>query len=321
MKNTLTVVVLNWNGAEVTPACLRSLFRQTLKPNQIIVVDNASTDGSAEKIEKEFPEVSLLRQSKNLGFAGGVNVGIKHASSDYVMLLNSDAECEPSCLENILKTAEENKADIVQAVILTAQGKLIDSIGDKYTTWGLPFPGGRNQTANIVPLSDQKIFSASGGASMYKKSLFKDIGFFDESFFAYYEDVDISMRAQLQNKQLWLSHKAIVHHRMNFSFNKIKGLSRELIIRNSIYLFYKNIPFPLIIKLLPKFIYSNLRMTAAAMLKGAFWRAIRAHIVALLHMPAVIVERIKIQKSNSLSSKQFESLLTPENPFKAVKKL
>lgn len=319
MKSTVSVVVLNWNGAEVTPACLRSLAKQTVKPSEIIVIDNGSTDGSADIIEKEFTNVKLIREPKNLGFAGGVNVGIKASKSDYVMLLNSDAEAEPRCIENLLKTANKTNADIVQAVILTDKGKRIDSVGDVYTIWGLPFPGGRNQSSKNVPTDDQKIFSASGGASMYKKSLFNEIGYFDEMFFAYYEDVDISMRAQLLGKEIWLSSNAIVQHRMNFSFNKIKGLGRELTIRNSIYLFWKNLPFPLIAKVFPRFLYANWRMTAAAMLKGHFWRAVRAHFVALWHTPHLLVRRIRIQKNKKLSSKEFEDLLSRDNPFTAVK--
>ncbi len=319
MKNTVSVVILNWNGAEVTPKCIESLQKQTVKPSEVIVVDNASIDGSADLIEKKYKDVILLRQSKNLGFAGGVNVGIKAAKSEFVMLLNSDAEAEPTCVENLLKTVNRHNADIVQAIILTDNGKKIDSIGDVYTIWGLPYPGGRNQSSKNIPAEDKKIFSASGGASMYKKSLFEEIGYFDEMFFAYYEDVDISMRAQLNKKEVWLCSRAIVQHRMNFSFNKIKGLGRELTIRNSIYLFWKNLPFPLVAKVFPRFLYANWRMTAAAMLKGHFLRAVRAHFVALFHTPHLIVRRVSIQKNKKLSSKEFEALLSRNNPFTAVK--
>lgn len=320
MKKTIGVVILNWNGADVTPDCLRSLENQTVKPNEIIVVDNDSVDGSAETIEKEFKNTKLLKQTKNLGFAGGVNVGIKAAKSDYVFLLNNDATCEPTCLEELLKTATKNDADITQAVILTNNGKKIDSCGDVYSVWGLPYPEHRNQPISKLPEADKPIFSASGGASMYKRSLFDEIGYFDESFFAYYEDVDISMRAQLRAKKIWLSRKAIVHHKMNYSADKVPGFGREMTIRNSIYLFWHNLPFPLIAKVFPRFLYANWRMTGAAMVKGHPWRAVRAHLIALAHTPWLLAERHRIQGNRKISSPQLEAMLTRAQPFKAVKK-
>ena len=321
MKNTVSVVVLNWNGAGVTYDCLRSLQAQTHKPKEIIVVDNGSTDGSDKYIQQHFKYAKLLKQSTNLGFAGGVNVGIKASSGDYVMLLNNDATCEPTCIEELLKTATSNDADITQAVIVTGSGKLIDSAGDVYTIWGLPFPGLRNQSVDMLPKTDKAIFSASGGASMYKKSIFSSVGYFDEHFFAYYEDVDISMRAQLQKKRIWLSHKAIVHHKMNYSADKVPGLGREMTIRNSIYIFWKDLPYPLNLKIFPRFLYANWRMTGAAMVKGHAKRAIRAHLVAISKTPYLLRSRKAIQGKSKLSAKEFESLLSQENPFKAVKKI
>lgn len=319
MKNTLSIVILNWNGGDVTAECLNSLKSQTREPDQIIVVDNGSVDGSNKMIRKNFPGVNLIELPKNLGFAGGVNVGIKAAKSDYVMLLNNDATCEPTCIEELLKTAKEQHADITQAIILTEEGRKIDSTGDIYTVWGLPHPSRRNEPANNAPTTDQPIFSGSGGASLYKRSLFDEIGYFDEMFFAYYEDVDMSMRAQLRGKKIWLSSRAVVQHRMNHTSDRMPGLGREMTIRNSIYLFWKVLPFPLIIKVFPRFLYANWRMTAGAIIHGHPWRALRGQFTALIHTPHLLVRRIHIQSERTLSSKEFESILSKERPFKVMK--
>lgn len=320
-QSTISVVILNWNGAGVTYDCLRSLQQQTYKPKEIIVVDNGSTDGSDKYIAQHFKFAKVLKQPTNLGFAGGVNVGIKASTSDYVMLLNNDATCEPNCLQELVQTARANRADITQAVIVTASGKLIDSVGDEYTTWGLPFPGLRNESVDKLPKVDKAIFSASGGASLYKKSIFRSIDYFDEHFFAYYEDVDISMRAQLQGKSIWLSTKAIVHHKMNYTSDKMPGLGREMTIRNSIYIFWKDLPYPLNLKVFPRFLYANWRMTGSAMVKGHPWRAIRAHLVAIKNTKYLLKTRKTIQANSKLSSQEFEALLSKKNPFKAVKKI
>lgn len=321
-KVTVSVVVLNWNGKDVTPRCIQSLLNQTHTVDEILVIDNGSTDGSAELIEKKFGnKIRMLKQDTNLGFAGGVNVGIKQSKSDYVMLLNSDAECERDCIEKMLATAKVHRADIVQATILTNNGKNIDSVGDIYSIWGLPHPGMRDEPSSHRPQSDIPIFAAAGGASMYHKSVFEEIGLFDEMFFAYYEDVDMSMRAQLRGKKIWLSSHGVVQHLMNYSFNKRPGMGRELTIRNSIYLFWKNLPFPLICRVFPKFLYANWRMTAAAVIKGHPIRAIRAQVTALIHTPQLLLRRHYIQTHKVLSSYDFETLLSHEKPFRPKKSI
>lgn len=313
---TVSVVIPNWNGKDVIGGCLKSLENQSYKPAEIIVVENGSVDGSADYIKKHFPNVKLVELSKNRGFAGGVNAGIREAKSDYVFLFNNDAVADKDCLKYLVTTAQKNDADITTAVILTENDKKIDSDGDVYTIFGMPFPRHRGLSPNDVSNKDEQIFSASGGASLYKSTLFDQIGYFDETFFAYYEDVDISMRAQLQKKQIWLSHKAIVHHAMGHTSSKVPGFGREMTIRNSIYLYWKNLPTPLWVKMLPRFFYANLRLTAAAMVKGHPWRAIRAQLIALVHFPSMLVKRHEIQKNKKLSSSEFETLLSRENPFK-----
>ena len=316
-RPTVSVVVLNWNGKKVISECLDSIYNQSVKPNEIIVVENNSSDGSYELVREKYPKVILLSQDKNLGFAGGVNVGILHSSSKYVWLLNNDARADKDCLKNLLITANKTDADIISSVILSDDGKTIDYDGDVYSTYGLPFPRHRGETVELIADNDEEIFSASGGASLYRRKLFEQIGYFDEMFFAYYEDVDISMRAQLVGKNIWLSRGAIVYHKMNYSADKIPGFGREMAIKNSIYLFWKNIPFPLIIKIFPRILYSNWRLTFSAIKNGFIIPALRAQLVALLHTPHLLVRRIKIQHSRKISSKDFEILLTSDSPFRS----
>lgn len=317
----LSIVVPNWNGSDVIVDCIESINKQTLRPFEVIVVDNGSIDDSVDEIRNKFPHVKLIELEKNIGFAGGVNVGIKASKGDYVFLFNNDAELEKDAIKELISTAIKENSDITQCVILTDNGKLIDSVGDEYSNWGLPYPGMRNQPSAKVPNHDKEIFSASGGASLYKKSLFKELGYFDEAFFAYYEDVDISMRAKLLRKKILLSSKAIVHHKMNYTANKVPGFGREMAIKNSHYLYWKNVPFPLSIKILPRFLYCNLRMTMSALAKGYSKYAIKAQVSAFLHLPSMIMKRFKIQRQKKLSSVEFEAMLSKKNPFKAVKKI
>lgn len=318
-RPTVAVVIPNWNGKDVIGKCLASLEAQTYKPSEIIVVENGSTDGSAEYIAKNFPKIKLIKEPVNLGFAGGVNVGIKAATSDYIWLFNNDAVAQKDCLAKLVATAVKTKADITSAVILSANGKKIDSDGDVYTIYGFPYPRHRNLAANVLPKQDEEIFAASGGASLYKASLFKEIGYFEESFFAYYEDVDLSMRAQLQKKSLWLSHNAIVLHATSHTSNKIPGFGREMAIRNSIYIFWRDLPKGVQGKVFWRFLYANWRLSLISILKGHPYRVLRAHFTALFHTPQLLRARKEIQSTKKMSAEEFLSLISRENPFKVLK--
>ncbi len=316
---TVTVVIPNWNGKDVISKCLDSLQAQSYKPNEIIVVENGSTDGSTEYIVKNFPKVKLIQEPVNLGFAGGVNVGIKAATSDYIWLFNNDAVAQKDCLAKLVATAVKTKADITSAVMLSADGKKIDSDGDVYTIYGFPYPRHRNLAASELPKQDEPIFAASGGASLYKASLFTDIGYFEESFFAYYEDVDLSMRAQLQKKSLWLSHNAIVLHATSHTSNKIPGFGREMAIRNSIYIFWRDLPKGVQGKVFWRFLCANWRLSLVSILKGHPYRVLRAHFTALFHTPQLLKARKEIQSTKKISAEQFLGLISRENPFKVLK--
>jgi GT2 family glycosyltransferase len=316
---TVSVVIPNWNGKDVIGACIKSIVAQSYQPTEIIVVENGSTDGSAQYIREAFPNVILVELPQNRGFAGGVNAGILKASGEYIFLFNNDATADKDCIKNLVETAINQNSAITTAVILTNNDTKIDSDGDVYTVWGVPFPRHRGLSPKHVPTHDEQIFSASGGASLYERTLFDQIGLFDEVFFAYYEDVDISMRAQLQQKTVWLSHQAIVHHAMGHTSSRVPGFGREMTIRNSIYLFWKNLPLVVLLKVAPRFVYSNLRLTGAAVVKGHPWRAVRAHLVALLHLLGILVERHTIQKHRQITVKEFEQMLSKENPFNVQK--
>ncbi len=316
---TVTVVIPNWNGKDVIGKCLTSLENQTYKSSEIIVVENGSSDGSVEYIARNFPKVILIKEPTNLGFAGGVNVGIKAAKSDYIWLFNNDAVAKKDCLAKLVATATKHDADITSAVMLDTDGKKIDSDGDVYTVYGFPFPRHRNLPVSSLAKQDKPIFAASGGASLYKASLFRDIGYFEEYFFAYYEDVDLSMRAQLQKKSIWLSCNAIVLHATSHTSNKVPGFGREMAIRNSIYIFWRDLPGAVQRKVFWRFLYYNWRLTLVTILKGHPYRALRAHFVALFKTRQLLKDRKQILQHSKLTPDEFYTMFSKENPFKVLK--
>lgn len=249
---SVLIVVLNWNGINDTEKCLDSLLRQTYSDFKILVIDNGSVDNSLKRlqaIEKKQEKLIVIGNSVNKGFAGGVNIGITYAinqSFDAVVLFNNDAVADKDWLAQLVKGLSNKQTVIVTGLLLHQDGKTIDSTGDYYSIWGLPYPRGRDFETSTTPKSGY-VFGASGGASLYRTSVFKDIGLFDESFFAYYEDVDVSFRAQLAGHKIYFTNKAIAYHKQGATSKKVPGLAVYHTFKNLPLLYTKNVPAGLLL--------------------------------------------------------------------------
>jgi GT2 family glycosyltransferase len=338
-KLAITVVVPNWNGIDLIRECLQSLDRQTLD-HTVIVVDNGSVDGSNDVVRNEFPEVQLLEFPDNAGFAGGVNRGIRPAltqGAKYIALLNNDAVADVHWLEELVAVAEtEERVGIVAAKIVTWDGSRIDSTGDFYSIWGFPFPRGRGEVDSGQYDSEEmsKVFGASGGASLYRARMFREIGLFDESFFAYFEDVDVSFRARLAGWQIRYACRATVRHFMGGTSSRIDdyetdseagpiprgGLgpvsvfARYHTVKNFNYLYTKNMPGYLYWKYLPRF-WASVAMTVVSdLMRGMLIPNLKANLTAGAHMPAVLVERWKVQSMRQVTIAEIDRLLVHELP-------
>jgi len=311
------VVIPNWNGVKELPACLDSLLQQTISL-EIIVVENGSKDSSLELLKNHYPQITVLPQKKNLGFAGGVNVGINYAlrsGCEYVALLNNDAVVESNWLKELLKTLKENpEVGIVTSKIMDSNKCYLDSTGDIYTTWGLPFPRGRNE-ADLQKYDSQRVvFGASGGASLYRCKMLQEIGLFDEDFFAYYEDVDISFRAQLAGWKIMLNPNALTYHQISATSSKLKGFTTYQTIKNLPWIFEKNVSFSLWPTIFPRLLLAQTLFISRAFLRGNGWYAIKGIAVCVYKTPKKLIERRKIQKHKQVTDEYIRSILTWDLP-------
>jgi hypothetical protein len=318
----VSVVVPNWNGEKDLPSCLDSLRLQS-QSAQIIVVDNNSSDNSVNLVQKKYPQVELIKLKKNKGFTGGVNAGIRRSietGSKYVALLNSDAVAHRQWLKKLIYFLEQNpQAGIVSPKILDYEGKRLDSAGDIYTIWGLPYPRGRGEIDNGQYDNERWIFGASGAASCYRTKMLKEIGLFDEDFFAYYEDVDISFRAQLAGWKVAYVPDAIVYHQIGAASSKIKDFTAYQTLKNLPMLMWKNVPLGLLPKVWPRF---ELAYTAIALRTlqrrqfGAFFKGIMAWGIL---WPKKFIQRYKIQKTRKVSNNYLSSIIVYDLPPNAIK--
>jgi len=319
----VAVVVLNYKGIEDTLSCFDSLLKQTYQNFHIVIIDNNSDDGSIEKLknleQKHNKLLTVIPNETNKGFAGGVNTGISWAIENdfpYVALFNNDAVADKGWLTHLMKSFRLNTMiGIVTCLLLHKDGKTIDSTGDWISKWGLPFPRNRNDNTKIAPESEY-IFSASGGASVYKTELFKEIGLFDENFFAYYEDNDVSYRAQLTGWKVYYEKQAVAYHNQGATSKRMPGhFAVKQTFKNLPLLYIKNTPKGLLLTVGIRFYLAYFLMLANAVAKGKGKAALSGYALSIfLFWRSGLLKRRIIQKDKKVSTDYIRSMLWPDLP-------
>lgn len=240
----VTIVIPNNNGKHFMEPCLSSLSEQTYKNFHILVVDNASSDGSIEYMEENYPDIELIKLQKNFGFSKAVNIGIQHSRTPYVILLNNDTTVDTRYVEEMVKAIEKSPKifSVSSKMIQMYHPELIDSAGDLYTLLGWGVCRGCGRPVSNYQKYDE-IFTACAGAAIYRRSVFDEIGYFDENHFAYLEDIDIGYRARIYGYYNMYCPTALVYHvGSGTSGSKYNSFKVKLAARNNLYLNYKNMP-------------------------------------------------------------------------------
>lgn len=319
----VAVVVPNWNGAKQLRPCIRSLAAQDRDGFEIVVVENGSTDDSRAVLEEMVDEVApltltVLHNERNLGFAGGVNRGIRHAIDfgfDAIALFNNDAVADQRWLSHLVDALDARPdAAIVTGRLLMADGRTVDSTGDFYTTWGLAFPRGRDRPAEDVERSGY-VFGATGGASLFRSSLFLDIGLFDEEFFAYFEDVDLSFRSQLAGHRVFYTEHAVAFHEQGSTSRTVPGFGTTQFFRNLPMLLVKNVPAGLLAPIAARFALVYTLMVANAFRRGEGRAAVRGAVRgAGFVVRRGVAKRRSVQRVRRVANDDVRSLLWPGLP-------
>ncbi len=272
-KLKVSVVIPNLNGAGWLKNSIQSIYAQTMQDFELIVIDNGSSDESLEiaRSYKEKSNYTLIENKTNTGFSAAVNKGIKISKGEYILLFNNDAFAQPDFIEQLLLTAQKSdKIFAVQSLMIRHfERDICDDAGDYVMLFGFACKRGDGMYWHRY-LKQKRIFSACGGASLYNKKILDEIGLFDELFFAYFEDVDISWRANSLGYKNMYCPSAKCYHICGATtgavrYNEFKSVQSG---RNSILLPYKNMPFlMLIINFIPLFIGYALK-TLMFSLKG-----------------------------------------------------
>ena len=322
----ISVIIVNWNGKHLLGECLSSLFEQTATEIEIIVVDNGSQDGSADYVQELFPQVRLVQLQKNLGFAGGNNAGLRIACGKYVALLNNDTKVDPLWLANLLREAEASPHSVgmwASKILSYDNPDTIDNVGLLLYPDGLGRGKGRLEKDNGQFDTPGEALFPSGCAGLYRKNMLDEIGFFDEEFFAYADDVDIGLRARIAGWRCTYVPSAKVYHKYSSSSSAYSPFKAFLVERNRIWILLKYFPVELII-ISPCFtlLRFGVHLVGAFLGKGAsgkfskeqsLFRAqliiLKAWAAALKAVPGILKLRVYKRPAKQISRINFYRLL------------
>lgn len=308
----ISVIIPNWNGVRFLRGCLDSLRAQTYRDFEIIVVDNASTDESVPLIEREYPEVVLVKLARNLGLTGGVNAGIKVAKGEIIALLNNDAEAHPDWLSELKSALDRwpTAGSAASKMLLYDRREIINSAGDFYGVDGMPENRGVWQKDVGQFEREEPVFGGCGGAVAYRRTMLEQIGLFDESLFMYCEDVDLAWRAQLAGWTCIYVPRAIVYHRLSATGGGI--IASYYTGRNCIYVLAKNYPTSLLKRYWPRIVAAQCKVAWDALRawRGEAARArLRGQLAGLLALPQAIRARRTVQSHRVVSDEYLLSIL------------
>jgi GT2 family glycosyltransferase len=302
---SISLIIVNWNSWDILSHCLEKLQGQTFRDFKVLVVDNASDQPAPPELCSRYSNVTVIQNQANLGFAAANNQAIKRLDdSEWVGLLNPDAFPEPDWLKQLLDATQKypDYTMFASRQVLDGDSNLLDGDGDVYHISGLVWRKGHGQHKNEAAQDPQDIFSPCAAAALYRKDALMSVGGFDEHFFCYVEDVDLSFRLRLMGHRCLLVPEAVVRHvgsattgGQHSDFSVYHGH------RNLVWTFVKNMPGALFWLLLPLHLLLNLATIIVFIARGQGGVILRAKWDAVRGLPQAWMKRKHIQKNRNVS--------------------
>jgi GT2 family glycosyltransferase len=312
-----SIVIPNYNGAVYLENCLKSLKSQTYQTMEIVVVDNASQDGSVDLVRALAPEAVLLRENRNCGFAEGADIGIHASRGDWVAVLNNDTEAGSHWLAACMQ-AIQNHPDAAFLACRILDFSIRDrlySAGDCFLRAGIGYRRGQEQTDREDFRRECKIFSASGCAALYRRDVLKQTGVFDKRFFAYLEDVDLGLRLQAAGYHgYYVPGAEVYHHGAATSGGEFTRLSVRLRTRNSLLILLKSMPGGILFRCLPMIMFAQLAWLLRVIIHRRMISYLSGLAGAVLLTPAMILDRAGMRPYWRLNRRQlWQTILESES--------
>jgi GT2 family glycosyltransferase len=310
-KKKVSIIVVNWNGEKFLHDCLDSLCRQTYANREIILVDNGSTDASVSYVKEKFPEVKVVELGKNTGFTGGNTEGLRVGQGEFIALVNNDTRADDRWLDNLLEPMlRDRKIGICASKLIIAGTECLDSAGDGMTSAGVGFNRGHGANLNTHS-SLEPVFAACAAGALYRREMIEEIGFLDDDFFLYDEDIDLSFRAQLAGWKCVYVPDAIVHHKGNATSVRLSDTHVYYHTRNLEFVWIKNMPSGLMLRFAHQKLLQEIGSFCYLCLRHGKWRPFfQAKRDALRMAPAIWEKRRAIQARRRVPNVYLQSLMT-----------
>lgn len=319
----LAIAIITWNNADDAIECAKSLLRQTLvEQMKIVFIDNDS-EASTVKTIKQFAgqhlgKIDLLQTGYNGGTAGGFNAAARWAAEQdiqYIGSLNADAIADKKWCEALLLALEAHPhAGLATGMMLHRDGKTVDSTGDFYTTWGIPGPRRRDRPTREAPQIPGEVFAATGGGFLARTSIYNIVGYYDETMFMYYEDIDLCFRARLMGYTVRYTPDAVAYHKRGASADTVPGLAVYNTFKNLPILFTKNVPLSLWPHIYPRFILTYTLILGNAIKNGKGGPALKGWLMSWRYLLYMFRERWRIQRTRTVSDTYIKSILLHDIP-------
>jgi hypothetical protein len=329
----VSVVLVNFRGADDTIEAVQGLRAQNWPADllEIVIVDNASGDGSLEKLRSIPGEVKIVESSKNLGFTGGCNLGAEKASGEYIALLNNDARPDPDWIVEGISTfsAGQNIAAVASKV-LDWEGKRVDYVGSAITWYGMGYKPHAGEVDRGVWDQERDVLFGTGAAMFIKARVFVELGGFDDNFFMFYDDVDLGWRLNLLGYRFRFQPKSLVFHKHHASMKKFGDFREQYLLeRNALYCLYKNLDDESLAQVFPNALLLAVRRSVArgsldsteldlrsagdeAESNMSVAKSTMAGVYAIdqfvEHLPAMATERVRVQTTRRVSDRNLKLL-------------
>ena len=309
MPPTLSVLIVAWNSREELARTLPALLPELGEGDELIVVDNDSSDGTAEAVLELAPQAKVVRPGINLGFAAGCNAGAAEASGDLLVILNPDAAPLPGWGEAIRRPWRDGRGWAAwQALIADAGGTRINSYGNPIHFTGIVWAGGHGEPIAVAPTAGE-VTVLSGACLAIPLETWNEVGGFPERFFLYHEDVDLSLRLCLRGGTLGIEPAAVVDHDYEFGAREHKWRWLE---RNRLAFLVRVYPTPLLLLLAPALLATELALVAVSLAGGWGGQKLAANLEALRWLPRLLRERREVQSHRVISAAEFAAGLSAD---------
>jgi len=319
MSDHISVIIVNWNGKRYLDRCLSSVLRQSYADYEVVLVDNASQDGSVDLVRERFPAVRVIANSRNVGFAAGNNLGIAATQGEYVATLNSDTEVEPGWLAALVAgmSAGPRIGLCACKMLFFDQRERINSSGICIDRAGIAWDRDGGQLDMEAGREEGEVFGACAGAALYRRAMLAQIGGFDDEFFYLYEDVDLAWRARLADWRCWYCPAARVYHVHAGAGTEGTPLKSYLLARNRIWTIIKNYPWPQYLIYAPAMLLYDLAASGYSLLARRDAYTLRGRLIGYLSLPWLWRKRREIQKRCTISWAELARWMNPlESPWR-----